>query len=452
MIRPSLRLVVWFGLTVVPFSTVAGLVPAVAPLCGVGLAGFAVLALADALLARRPLRGLTAALPAVVRLTLDREGSVPVVLRRTAPARERRLRLGLVLPEAIESRTDGLDVRLPAGAAACRVAWSCTARRRGRLQAAGVWVESASPLGLWGATATLPAASEVRCYPNLLPERRHLAGLFLSRDAFGSHPRRQVGQGREFEKLRDYLPGDSFEDIHWRATAKRGRPITREYQIEKTQEVYVIVDASRLSGRALQEPALAEAAADSAGQRILELYIRAALVLALVARRQGDLFGLATFTNRTQAFLRARGGQGHFDACRDALYTLEAAAVSPDFDDLCAFLRTRLRRRALLLFLTSLDDPQLAESFARNMAVLGRQHVVVAAMVQPPGAQPVFSAPVADDAGIVDALAGHLIWEDLRGLALTLRRRGVLFHALGRESLCADVVSQYLSIKQRQIL
>ncbi len=451
MIRPSPKLVHGFGLTVLPLSAVGGLVPGAAPFCLGAIAALALAALVDLFLARRPLQCLTASLPGVVRLTRDREGLLPVVVQRSHGTDAQAIRLGLVLPEAIESRADTVAVYLPAGSAACRVDWACTPRLRGRVEVTGVCLESSSPLGLWAVMALRPATTELRCYPDLRPERRHLAGLFLHREGIGSHPRRQVGQGREFEKLRDYLPGDSFEDIHWRATAKRGRPITREYQVEKTQEIYVIVDASRLSARSVSAPAPA-AGTGHDGPDILELYIRTALVLALVARRQSDLFGLATFTDRTLAFLRAGVGQTHYGACRDALYRLQAAPVSPDFDELCAFLRTRLRRRALLVFLTNLDDPQLAESFARNMTAIGRQHVVVAAMVQPPGAQPVFSAPVADDDGIVTALAGHLAWEDLRALTVTLRRRGVLFRALGGGSLCPEIVSQYAAIKQRQIL
>ena len=59
-----------------------------------------------------------------------------------------------------------------------------------------------------------------------------------------------MGKGREFEKLREYVRGDSLNDIHWKATAKRGHPVTKEYQIERTQEVYIAIDASRMSGRA----------------------------------------------------------------------------------------------------------------------------------------------------------------------------------------------------------
>lgn len=449
MIRPTPKLVCWFGLVLLPLSAIAGLLPALAPWCATGGALFAAVTVVDALLAGRPLRRLTASLPPVIRLTRDREGVLPVLLRGSSDRGDRVCRLSLALPETIASAAERLLFCLPAGATECRADWACTPRRRGRVPLSAAGLEVTSPLGFWEAGKAIALATELRCYPNLLPERRRLAALFLSREALGSHVRRQVGQGREFEKLRDYQPGDSFEDIHWRATAKRGRPITREYQIEKTQEIYVIVDASRLSARPVPADAPGTILTDVS---VLDSYIRAALVLGLVARRQGDLFGLVTCTDRVRAFLRAGGGRAHFDACREALYGLEAAAGGPDFDDLCAFLRTRLRRRALLLFLTSLDDPQLAESFTRNMAFLGRQHVVVAAMLRPAGAQPLFCAPITRADEMVEALAGHLTWEELQRLTLVLRRCGVLFHTLTGNSLCAALVSQYLAIKQRQIL
>src|SRR6185295_5685659 len=125
----------------------------------------------------------------------------------------------------------------------------------------------------------------------------------------------------------------------------------------------------------------------------LERFITAGLVLGLAAEQQGDLFGLLTFTNRVEKFVRAKNGKAHYSACRDALYTLQPQIVSPDFDELCTFIRLRLRRRALLFFLTALDDPLLAESFVRNLDLIRRQHLVLVNMLQPPGVSPMFTNP-----------------------------------------------------------
>ena len=125
---------------------------------------------------------------------------------------------------------------------------------------------------------------------------------------------RQIGRGREFEKLREYVPGDGSDEIHWKATARRGRPITKVFQVERTQEIYVVIDASRLSAR----PAGDETA--------LERSIAAALIVGAAAERRGDLFGLAAFSHQVEAFTRARNGKSHYAACRDAIYQIAAAA------------------------------------------------------------------------------------------------------------------------------
>jgi uncharacterized protein (DUF58 family) len=281
-------------------------------------------------------------------------------------------------------------------------------------------------------------------YPNLLNERKSLAALFLRRGSLGLHVERQIGQGREFEKLREYVSGDSFDEIHWKASARRGKPITKVFQIERTQEIYVVVDASRLSARPV---------APDVPDTILERLVTAALLLGLAAEQQGDLFGLLAFTNKIETFVRAKGGKGHYSVCRDALYALQPQIIAPDFDEVCTFIRLQLRRRALIVFLTSLDDPALAESFVRNIHLIRRQHVVLVNMIRQPGAGPLFSDPNLDSVDeLYPRLGAHLRWQRLRQLAKTLERRGIGFSLLENERLSADLVSQYLSVKQRQLI
>jgi uncharacterized protein (DUF58 family) len=176
-------------------------------------------------------------------------------------------------------------------------------------------------------------------------------------------------------------------------------------------------------------------------------------VLGLAAEQQGDLFGLLTFTDKVERFVRAKNGQAHYSACRDALYTLHPKIVTPDFDEVCTFIRLRLRRRALLVVLTSLDDPVLAESFVRNIELVRRQHLVLVNMLQPPGAVPLFTDPnLATLDELYQHLGGHLLWHKLRELEKVLQRRGVRLSQLQNERLSAEVVSQYLGVKQRQLI
>jgi len=463
MIVPSFKLLRWFALVVLPFALLGAVEPAVLGVALASIGLFALMTLADALAARTSLAGLGVELPAVVRLSKDREAKLELRIRN-ARQRPKRLRFALGLPREVESPQEEVFVELPAASEWSRLAWPCVPRQRGNFPLTAAFVEGLSPLGFWAVRQTLAARAELRVYPNLLSDRKNLAALFLNRGAFGLHAQRQVGKGREFEKLREYVPGDGYDEIHWKATARRGKPITKVFQIEKTQEIYVVIDASRLTARSpgtepeleLGAPSL-EAREGNAGRpsshSTLERFITAGLMLGLAAERQGDLFGLLTFTNRVERFVRAKNGQAHFGSCREALYTLQPQIVSPDFEELCTFIRLRLRRRTLLFFLTALDDPVLAESFVRNLDLIRHQHLVLVNMIQPPDVSPVFSQPnVATVDQLYQQLGGHLQWQKLRELETILKRRGVAFSLLRNERLSAELVAQYLNVKRRQLL
>ena len=439
MIVPRQRVLYW-AMALVPVAAVGGMIPAAGGLavaCAVVLAAVAV---GDALLARRRVRGLSVSLPEVVRLALDRPGHIPVILRR-AQTTKMTVTVGLPLPAGVGTSDETLDLALADGVGDVKTEWPCTPVTRGRFEIDRCYVEAPSPLGFWGVRTALPCRAEIRVYPNLMRERRHLAALFLRRGRLGLHAQRVVGHGREFEKLREYVPGDSYEDIHWKATARRGKPITRLFQVERTREIYVALDSSRLSAR------------DSGNEPALDRFIRAALVLGLAVEQQGDLFGVMTFSDRIRRFIRAGRGRTHYNVCRDALYSVESEIATPDFDELCSFSRLTLRKRSLLLVLTDLSDPVLAETFRRSVELICRQHLVMVLMIKPPGLEPLFSAPNAETADqVYRNLAGHLMWQDLREVGRELGRPGVQFSLAENEDLSARLVSRYMSVKTRQML
>ena len=456
MIVPRTKLLFWVALVVLPFALLAAVAPAVGWLALLLISGLLLVVIGDALVGSRRLRGLSLELPAVVRMSKDREAKLEWRIRN--PRQQKLvLRLALAWPPEIRPTDEVIEIALPAGAEWSRLAQTCRPLRRGRYRLTLAGMETNSPLGFWGVRRQVPVQSELRVYPNLLTERKNLAALFLNRGAFGIHAQRQIGKGRDFEKLREYVPGDGYDEIHWKATARRGRPVTKVFQIEKTQEVYVIVDASRLSARPAMLPTPGQSpeatAAEASSSLVLERFVTSALILGLAAEQQGDLFGLLTFTDRVEKFIRAKNGQAHYSACRDALYTLQPKTATPDFDELCTFIRLRLRRRALLIFLTSLDDPTLAENFVRNVELIRRQHLVLVNMIRPPGVNPLFTTPqISGMDELYQQLGGHLQWHGLRELQKVLQRRAVQFSLLDHESLSTGLVSQYMGVKQRQLL
>jgi uncharacterized protein (DUF58 family) len=452
---PTYRLLLGVGVIFLPATLLlVAVASATIPTLALALVVFALVA-ADAYRSRDRLEEVGISFPEVVRISQGRAGHFDLQIENRRMTLGR-LRLGLALPEEIFTPTAEINVVLPQDKPASSVSWPLTGMQQGRYHLNACYLEAETFWGLWTIRSAVGTDMEIRVYPNLLDERKNLTGLFLNR-GLGIHAQRQIGKGRDFEQLREYLPGDSFEDIHWKTTAKRGEPITKIYQIERTQQIYVIIDAARLSARPVlvnSRPAISDAPAQAdRPPTMLQRFVTAALIMALAAERQGDLFGLLVFDDKVRSFLKAKSGKAHYNLCRDALYTLKPQSVSPDFAELFTFIGTKIRRRALLVFLTHLDDPILSDNFSQYIDLISRRHVVLVNMFNPVSAEPLFSSiPVSSVNEIYRALGGHLLWHRLREIQKFLQRHGVGFKMLHNENLCTDLVSQYLTLKRRQIL
>jgi uncharacterized protein (DUF58 family) len=469
MTVPQPRLILVAGLVLVPFGALLGAAPPVSTIAA-GVIGLFVLgAIVDALRARSRVTGLRVILPPLVRGQKDQPAKIEVTLDRDAEG-EADVRLAFAIPDELGASREFERVRLSGSSGRFTVPWALLPQKRGSFRIQRAFLEYSSPFQFWAVRTSCDVDCEVRIYPDLQQDRKTVSALFLRRNDAGAHSQNFSGQGRDFDKLRPYHPGDSLSAIHWKATAKRRALVSKVFEIERTHEVYVLVDASRLSGRQLpsgtnlpaSDPAVAadefsgpedsEVAANP--RTVLERYVAAALILGRAAELQGDRFGLLTFSDRVLSFVRARSGQAHFDAVRERLYDLQPQIVSPDFEELFSFVRLRLRKRALLIVLTNLDDPVLAESFVKASDLVSRQHLLLVNMIKRPGVHPLFEKPerVQQAGDLYRELAGHLAWRRLRELEKVLKRRGVRFSLTEEETLVSALIKQHAEVRKRLLV
>jgi uncharacterized protein (DUF58 family) len=447
MIAPRLRLVLVMLIVTVPLATAAGVSPG---LLGISLLliGLAlIIALLDLALGLGRYRDLNFLLPGVVRGTVAEPAELEIQTQHITVGNGE-IRLAVGFPDGLESERTETRFGLNKADGIVRIPF--VGRSRGSFQIRFIHFDWRSPLGFWIYRDHRTVQCEVRIYPNLRFEGRQVAH-FLIRGAVGAHARPQIGRGREFEKLREYEQGDSFDAIHWKATAKRRFPVTKIFQLERAQEIYIAVDTSRLSARPLPEPFARDE--NAATTTHLDRAISAALLLSIAAERQGDRFGFLCFSDRVNHFLKARSGFAHFSACRELTVSLCSQTVSPDFAEIMATVKNRLKRRSLFVFLTSLDDSVIAEDFVRAVDLLSRQHLVLVVTIAPAGLQPLFdSSRVSDADAIYRRLGGHLNWIKLQNLQRVLARKGVQFHVAPNQQAGLKLVSDYMDLKRRQLL
>jgi len=330
-----------------------------------------------------------------------------------------------------------VEVTVPAGSRAS--AWyRAVPSQRGRYELGDIHVRCRSRLGLVLRQFTIPRKDEVRVYPNLIDVARyHLLAHQRRLQQFGLSAVTLAGQGTEFESLREYRPGDPLQRIHWKATAKRHKPVSKAFQAERSQTVLLVLDAGRRMSVTLN------------GLSRFDSAVNAALMAAHVAVRQGDRVGLLAFSDSIDAYVPVRGGRGGFQAVLEALYNVRPRLAEPDYDRACRYLALKQRKRSLILVFTEIPDRQTCEPLLSYLAQFARRHVAVCIGLADPALLAVAEQPVRDaSSAYAKATAAQLLLSRHEALHV-LRRHGVSVLDCRPETLTPDLVNEYLRLKYR---
>jgi uncharacterized protein (DUF58 family) len=256
--------------------------------------------------------------------------------------------------------------------------------------------------------------------------------------AAGAIRRRRRGEGTDFRQLREYRQGDSLRVIDWKATARQQRPISREYQEERDQQVVFLLDTGRRM--------LARDGATSHFDHALN----AVLTLGFIAQKQGDAVGLMSFGGSTR-WLSPQKGRAGLDRLLSGVYDLQAQEVAPDYTQAASALLRRLSKRAFVVLITNLrdeDDLALRSAFE----LLSTRHLVLCASLRELALDQALAAPVErfDDALRSSATAHYLQQRDaaIRRLGLSAER----LIDITPERLSIALTNRYLQIKESGVL
>lgn len=338
-----------------------------------------------------------------------------------------------------------IDSRIQTGTVAARGIWQDTYRvrplRRGDYRFGNLNVRWQGPLGLMVRQGRVEAASPVKVYPNLLDVRRY--DLLLRRNRLqelGLRHTRVFGEGTEFERLREYLPDDEFRRINWKATARRNRPVTIEYQTERSQNVIAVLD----TGRMMQSPV-----ADIAK---LDYVINAVLLLAYVATGKGDKIGLMTFADEVSRFIAPRQGRGQFYRMLELLYAVEAQPVEPDYRRSLTYLALKQRKRALVVIFTDLSGGMSLQTLVSQVAMLARRSLPLVVTISDPDIHAAAQQRPHNSLTVYQCAAAMQLLNERQLVLDNLRRQGVLTLDVPANQLSIAVINRYLELKGRMML
>lgn len=294
--------------------------------------------------------------------------------------------------------------------------------------------------GLMERQVALPVADTTKVYPNFRgADQYQLLAKIDQREEVARRPRPFRAAGTDFESLRPYIDGEDPRSIDWKATARRGALISRNRQVEKGQQLAVLLDSGRLMAESI------------GGKPRLEHALNATVMLSYVAQKRGDALALAAFSNQLEAFLPPLRGPALLGRVLESLYAVQARPVESDYWQVIAQLMAMLRRRSLVILLSDVLDASASAGLIHNLARAAERHVVLCVvLIEPAIAALARSTP----ATIEDVYRKAAACDFLRRRSLALenmRSRGILVLETDPAHLSVHLVKRYLEIRQADL-
>ena len=344
------------------------------------------------------------------------------------------------LPPALRTSPPTVEVQVT-GRASVRVAYDIRPSQRGDAEIGQTYIRYQSPLRVGERWVVADLRQVARVVPDLEEARRHTLYLMRSRQIeMEKRLTRYRGLGREFESLREYREGDDVREICWTATGRRAKLITRQFQIERSQAVWIVVDAGRLLRARI------------GGLSKLDYAVNAALTLAHIALYSGDRVGLLAYGRQVQQELKAARGPLQLNAFVQALAVVREEVNEADHIRAVRMLLMTQKRRSLIVWITDLAETAMTPDVIQSALQLTRRHLLLfAAIAQPEVSELTGKAP-ANAAELYRYTAAQEMVQRRELLLRTLRQQGALALELQPGRLATGLVNQYLDVKERGVI
>jgi uncharacterized protein (DUF58 family) len=358
-----------------------------------------------------------------------------------ATARDVRLRVKDEYPPVM--RLAGVreaEMRVAAQSSASLI-YTLVPPRRGRFEFGEVALRQLSRWRLVWRTSQAWHAEAVKVYPNIRRAREADLKALGAQSLVASHRRTSWrGEGRDFESLREYVPGDELRHVSWSATARRGKLTTRQYQIERDQTILVALDAGRLMTARIENETKFDAG------------VHAALALMSAAQRGGDNAGVVVFGRRVRAYVPPARGREQTDAVLEALHAVEPELIEPSYTRAFEYIAANCKRRALVVVLTDLVDEEGSRELLASLKLLRPRHLPLVATIGDRDLRAaVRDAPASLRDLFTQSVAEEIMLQREAALRLVERQGGLALDVTAA-TLAPALLETYIRVKDRGLL
>lgn len=338
-------------------------------------------------------------------------------------------------PEDFSAADNVQELDLPSRSRS-ELTYKITPPHRGDYAFGDIYLRLRGPMGLFIRQIRCPLSQKVKVYPNLLDLRRY--DISLQKDRLmqpGLRSVRVYGRGTDFESLREYLPDDDFRSIDWKASARADKLISRNYQLERSQNVMIVLDCGRVMGPVIE------------GLSRLDWGINAGMMLAHVATARGDKVGLMAFADQVLTFSTPKSGKDQALNLLRMTYNLHSTGGDSDYYRAFPFFSRKCSRRSLVVIFAELTDPEASRPLISQIALLARKHLCVVVTMADPG---VTNAADAEPETVQDVFRASVAKQVIKSRQLAAAevvRSGATVLDVLPDQFSPAVVDEYLRIK-----
>lgn len=313
--------------------------------------------------------------------------------------------------------------------------------KRGAAKLKAVHLRFPTLLKLWTRHQVRQLESDVRIYPDIRAVYRY--ELMASRNRLaeiGVRVMRMPGQGREFERLREYRYGDEIRHIDWKATARQRELISREFNVERNQNIVLMVDCGRFMRN------------EHDGISYLDRALNSAIMLSYIALGQGDNVSLMAFSNRIERFVRPVRGKPGIQTILRSTYDIQASTKSADYNLALEYLSMVQRKRALVILITFVTDELQLNVIGESLQLRSLPYLPMCVLLQDVGLRKMADRiPETDIDAFHTSAAAQILTGQAQKVA-AMRENGVMMVDTPPDLLTERLINEYLMIKMRNLM
>ncbi len=314
-------------------------------------------------------------------------------------------------------------------------------KERGEYSFGALNIFVSSPLGLVAKRFTFQKDAMLPSYPSFIHLRKYELMALQNEFLLGGIKKiRKLGHTMEFEQIKEYVPGDDVRTINWKATSKANRLMVNQFQDEKAQRIFMLID----KGRTMKMP--------FNGLSLLDYSINATMALSHIILKKGDRAGMMTFSKKTENRVAADNKSGQLKKISEALYNVKTDFFESDFNRLYQDVKFSLNQRSLVLLFTNFETLDGLNRQLKYLRGIAKNHLLVVVFFKNSEIQTLMHKNPENMQEIYDEIVAEKFEFEKKLIIQELRKYGIYSVYTLPENLNIDVINKYLEIKARGIL